>query len=128
MTLSKPLHNKLGLKERELTALGRTTETGVGLLKLRRITELSLIEKADLILAVVRDFATHADAAQRFRVSKGAVGAFIKKVKQEPLMLDTLMEKEQSQQLKREAVRSVVEKLWADEVPLGSACVVRAAL
>ena len=77
---------------------------------------------------MVRDFATHADAAQRFRVSKGAVGAFIKKVKQEPLMLDTLMEKEQSQQLKREAVRSVVEKLWADEVPLGSACVVRAAL
>ena len=43
-------------------------------------------------------------------------------------MLDALMEKEQSQQLKREAVRSVVEKLWADKVPLGSACVVRAAL
>ena len=128
MTLSKSSHNKLGLKERELTALGRTTETGVGLLKLRRITELSIIEKADLILAVLQDYATHSDVAQRFKVSKGAVGAFIKKVKQEPLMLDTLMEKEQSQQLKREAVRSIVEKLWADEVPLGSACVVRAAL
>ena len=96
MTLSKPLHNKLRLKERQLTALGRTTETGVGLLKLRRITELSIVEKADLILAVVRDFATHADAAQRFRVSKGAVGAFIKKVKQEPTLLDAIREKEQS--------------------------------
>ena len=61
-------------------------------------------------------------------MSKGAVGAFIKKVKQEPTLLDAIREKEQSQQLKREAVRSIVEKLWADEVPLGSACVVRAAL
>ena len=61
-----------------------------GKYKRRRITELSIGEKAELILAYLVDYKPRKDVALQFRVSEFAVTAFSNKFKKASGLLDRL--------------------------------------
>ena len=66
-----------------LEQMERFESSAVDQYKNRKLSELTVIEKADIVLAVMVDYHTHKDVALRFRVSLGLVGRLVRGIRKD---------------------------------------------